>query len=207
MFQLKSNFIKKIQTLEVTDDLQGGKLSVTAVYKDLNAKPLLEQKSVLKDGEIITDEIRQLQTGEVGRIRVEGETVHFEYEQNGKKKISTEKLKPPFVTTANFSQFMRNNWTKATTTEGLELRYGVWFRLETVGFKIFKVEEKSVAGETWVHLRMKPSSFVIAALVDPIDLWFEVKSMRLMEHVGRVSTKQLVGTAWKDLDAEVRYRY
>lgn len=207
LFEMKSNFSKKLFTLEIEDTESAGTLTTSARFVDLEGKSVFEEKSVSKDAELITDEIKQLQTGETGKIWVQDEVIHFEYEKNGKKKSSTEKLVRPFVTTANFTAFVQKNWSEVTTTSGLEMRYGVWFRLDTVGFKIFKVDEKMVGTQKWIHLRMKPSTFIIAALVDPIELWFEQDSKKLMEFVGRANPKLKVGDTLKDLDSEVRYRY
>ncbi|RYZ66108.1 MAG: hypothetical protein EOP09_13195, partial [Proteobacteria bacterium] len=149
LFELNSNFTKKILKLDMTETSAEGSISITGVFSDLDGKPVFEEKSVLRDAEIVSDDIRQLQTGETARISVEGDTIYFSYEKDGKKKTAQEKLKKPFVTTANFTQFVAKNWSKTTTAEGMELRYGVWFRLDTVGFKIFKVDEKKVGAQTW----------------------------------------------------------
>jgi hypothetical protein len=47
---------------------------------------------------------------------------------------------------------------------------------------------------------MKPSSFVIAAIVDPIFFHFDKETKKLILVNGRVVPKQKVDGQWKDLD-------
>lgn len=54
---------------------------------------------------------------------------------------------------------------------------------------------------------MKPTSFIIAALVDPLVFTFEKKTARLLEMKGRTLPKLRKGEKWKDLDAFITYDY
>ena len=207
IFQQKTGFTKKLFYLDLASQEVDGQTRVLAVYKDLQGEVALTETGVFKKDLLISFEVDQKQTQEKGRIEVQGEKVLFTYEKDGKTKTAQEKLRQPLLTTANFSAFVKDHWREVTTESGVDVRFAVWFRLETVGFKIFKVKEVQKLGQTWVQLRMKPSSFVIAALVDPLDLWYSADSKQLMEMSGRVSPKLKTGSAFKDLDSDVRYKY
>ena len=51
-------------------------------------------------------------------------------------------------------------------------------------------------------MKMKPSSFIIAALVDPVLITLSKDGKDLLEIVGRVTPKRLVGGEYEPLDAE-----
>lgn len=207
LFEQKSNFSKKLYDLDIIVETKDGLSHTTAIYKDLKGQPTVEEKGVVKGDELISFDVDQVQTKEKGRVEVQGEKVLFTYEKDGKKKTAEEKLRKPFVTPANFNFFIANHWNELISGKEVEIRFAVWFRLESVGFKIFKVGEKQNGTLKLIQLRMKPSSFVIAAIVDPLNLWYSEDGKKLVELSGRVSPKILKGSDFKDLDADVRYSH
>lgn len=206
LYDLKSNQQKKLFTLDIAvTPTDVGAFSTQAQYRDLEGKVAVTETGYVKEAEIQRYEIQQNQTGEVGRFRVENGRIYFEYEGKGKKKTSDEKVSGFVLSTSNFNAFVAKNWEPLSQGKALDVRFAVWDRLETVGFTLQKRGEMEKDGEKWMELRMKPTSFVIAALVDPIHLWYSHadKQLRLMK--GRVAPKQLHNGKWKDLDAEVIY--
>ncbi|MBS1971845.1 MAG: hypothetical protein JSU04_16155 [Bdellovibrionales bacterium] len=204
-YEQKTNFGKKLFDLDIKVDRAEGLTKTTAIYKDLKGQPTVEEKGVVKGDELISFDVDQRQIREKGHIEVQGDRVFFTYEKDGKKKTAEEKLKKPFLTPANFNLYVSNHWADFAGGKEVEVRFAVWFRLETVGFKIFKVGETLKGSQKLIQLRMKPSSFVIAALVDPLNLWYTEDGQKLMELSGRVSTMLPQGDDFKDLDADVRY--
>jgi hypothetical protein len=205
-FEQKTNLGKKLFDLNIKVEKTDGLKKTTAVYTDLKGQPTVEEKGVVKsDDELVSFDVDQMQTKEKGHVEVQGDKVFFTYEKDGKKKTADEKLKKPLLTPANFNFYVANHWADFSSGKEVEVRFAVWFRLETVGFKIFKVGEVQKGSQKLIQLRMKPSSFVIAALVDPLNLWYSEDGQRLMEMSGRVSMKLPQGADFKDLDADVRY--
>ncbi|KYG65184.1 hypothetical protein AZI87_11500 [Bdellovibrio bacteriovorus] len=208
LYDLKSEQTKKLYTLEVQFSEAGGRVHSEAVYKDLNGKTVVKEKGVTQEAQVKSYEIERPQTSEKGKFTVEGEKIHFEYTgANGKKKTSDEKLKGLLLSTANFNAVVMENWEKLSSGKELEVRFAVWDRLETVGFTLKKMSDLDKGTDKWMELRMKPTSFVIAALVDPVYLWYSHDSKKLMVMKGRVAPKIEVGGSFKDLDAEVVYTY
>ena len=54
---------------------------------------------------------------------------------------------------------------------------------------------------------MKPSSFLVGMLVDPVYFTFESGTGKLVRLEGRVPPKVRAGKGWRDFDARVEYRY
>ncbi|KHD87331.1 MAG: hypothetical protein OM95_15040 [Bdellovibrio sp. ArHS] len=207
LYDLKSAQTKKLYILEVSlvgDEL----LRSEAVYKDLQGNTVVKERGLVENAELKSYEIERPQTSEKGRFFVEGDKIYFEYVgANGKKKTSEEKRRGLLLSTANFNPVVKAHWQELASGQELDVRFAVWDRLETVGFTLKKMGDQNKDSDKWMELRMKPTSFVIAALVDPIYLWYSHESKKLMLMKGRVAPKIQVGDRWKDLDAEVVYTY
>ncbi len=173
---------------------------------DLSDKLLVKQTTEFKNDQFVQFEVEELQTKKKGLIKVKGEKVFFKYYENGKlDKEDDEKLKKNFVVPSTLISYIKKNWETLANGDTVKIRFGVWSRAETVGFKLFK-ERTFKDNETEViEIKMKPSSFIIAALVDPLFFRFNKAGTRLLTMKGRVAPKKKKGKKWKDWDAEGVY--
>lgn len=212
IYEMKSNYQKKLFDLKVestTDD--SGVVTATGVFKDAQSgTEAIHEVAKYKDAELIETRLEQKQTDEKGYIKVSGDQIEFVYtNSDGKEKKNSEKIKSgmKILAPANFIVFIRKNWADLQSRKMIPLRFAVWDRYETVGFDlIFEGNEKR-SGQDLVKLKLKPSSFIIAALVNPIHLWFSQDGQRLIELSGRVAPKVKSGDSWNALDADVKYSY
>lgn len=150
--------------------------------------------------------IDQTQTGERGELTVDGK-VNFSWTKDGKTKTSTEKIPNNLVVAATLVPYLQKHWDELVAGKDVEVRFGALDRRETVGFEFFKIEEKTLNGKEVMKVKMKPSSFIIAAIVDPLFFTFDKKTKRLVELLGRTAPKRKIGNSWKDLDADIVYEY
>ena len=206
LYDLKSGQTKKLYTLniDVTPSPEGNRSQTT--YRDLQGNVVVQESGLAVGDELKEYSIDRPQTGEKGKIEVRDGKVFFEYQDaDGKKKTADERVKGRILTAANFTAFVRANWEVLMAGKVIPVRYAVWDRRETVGFDLQKVGEPDIKGQKAMEVRMKPSSFLIAALVDPVHLFYNQSSKSLMLMKGRVPVKQKVDGKWKDLDTETVY--
>lgn len=196
LFQMTTSFSKS-----------GDITHVETVFKDLGGDPVFIEKAQLKGSALIKTSIEQKQKGSQAEIEVKNNKVFFSLTENGKTKTAQEKLGKTLVVSPNFQLFVWDNWDHLVNGKTIEFRYGVWSRKETVGFEIFKVSEEEYQGEKLMVLKMKPSSFIISALVKPLFFKFSLESKKLIMMNGRVAPMQKKGKSFEDLDAEVFYSY
>jgi hypothetical protein len=196
-----------IYNLKVTTAVEGTNELVHGQYTSMAGDLVVEEKGVLSGSRLVKYEITQKQKNWSGRIEVKGDEVHFWKSENGKEETAKEKLGRSLVVSSNFQRFVRDNWAALSSGKTVAFRYGVWARAETVGFEIFKISEETVGADKLTVLKMKPSSFVIAALVDPLIFKFKTDGSQLKEMIGRVPPVRKEGAKFKDLDAEVVYSY
>lgn len=207
LYEKDSKRDQAIYTMKVTTTAEAANELVHAQYSSPAGELVVEEKGLLSGSRLVKYEISQKQKNASGRIEVKGNEVHFWKSENGKEETSKEKLGSSLVVSSNFQRFVRDNWAALTSGKTVGFRYGVWARAETVGFEIFKISEETVGSEKLIVLKMKPSSFIIAALVDPLIFKFKSDGSQLIEMIGRVPPVRKDGSKFKDLDAEVVYSY
>lgn len=182
---------------------RGDLVEVKRQYEALDGKPVAIETVWYQGEKAVKMKLEQLQTKEVGTWEVKGNELVFSFTKDGKEKKDTEKLEENFVSQDEIAPFMQKNWNQLVKGETIDIRLPVIFRTETVGFKFFKDSET----DQIMIVTMKPSSFVIAALVKPLKFHFKKDDHRLLEVDGRVVPKLQDGNSWKDLDAFFVMKY
>jgi hypothetical protein len=186
---------------------EGTHKTINNVYAGTDGNPVVVEKAVVDGTKPVSYEVSQKQLKTEGKIEVNGDKVLFSYTKDGKTKTSNENLKSNFVIGPTLVPYMRANWEALMNGKEVDIRFGVVDRLETVGFTFKKIEEKDYNGQKAVVIRMKPSSFLIAALVKPLMFTLSRDNERLLEIRGRTLPKMKSGDAFKNLDATIVYQY
>jgi hypothetical protein len=150
------------------------------------------------------------QLNESGELEVKDDKLIFKYTRGGKQKVSEEKYDPTLTAVDQIYPTILKNWKELLQGKTIPIRLPVLDRRETVGFKFFKEKDAQLKGKDVIVIKMKPSSFFIAAIVDPILFYFdktEIKSTnpKLIQVVGRTVPKIKEGSSWRDLDAILRF--
>jgi len=207
LFEQNSKHGKKLYTFDVVD-LKPDASEVQTTYKDLDGNIVVQETATMNGSKLVKTEIDHKQLGQKGIIEIKDDKAFFtKVDKDGKSSTKEEKLGKTFVVSATFQRYVHDNWPEISGGKEVEFRFGVWDRQETVGFEVFKTGEETVDGQKALVLKMKPSSFLIAALVKPIIFTFAADGSKLLAMNGRVPPKRKDGSSWKDLDAEVTYTY
>jgi hypothetical protein len=198
----------KVADFKVEGTDAAGEIKITAKFTEAG-QVLVEERVTLKseNGQVVKVEIDQNQMGAKAVIEFDGKTAKFSKTEDGKTKTSDENVKGDFVVTANFQRYVNSKWKDLQAGKTVAFRFGVWDRMETVGFQVTKLKDEDVNGVKSTVLKMKPSSFIIAALVNPIEFRFNEDGSRLLEMKGRIQVKAKDGAKLKDQDGEVVYKY
>lgn len=200
MFDYKSEF-----------ELNGTTKTYFNTISDLQGEVLVQEKTVMSvDGEretLVSFEQDQKQLGTKGRIEIRDGKVNFTFVKDGKTKTDDEDLSPDFVVTSTLVKFVQENWSGLMAGGTLKVRLGVLDRIETVGFQFKKEREKELGGAPGLVLKMKASSVIISAIVNPIYFGFSADGKRLFEIEGRTAVKVKVDGKFKDFDGYTVYAY
>jgi hypothetical protein len=188
-----------------TEKNEGSSTITKSVFTAPDKSIAVVDEAVVTDGKIRKYEVHHFQLGQEGSVVVDGNKLHFSYTKDGKTESNTEDLPEQFAVAATLVDTLGRNRELILRGDTLKLRYAVLDRKETIGFSFFKVEEKKVNGVEAVVIKMKPSSFIISALVDPLLFTLRKDDFRVMELVGRTLPKRKVEQQWKDLDCDIVY--
>ncbi len=206
-YELGSGRSKKLFTSEHKLETKDGNESVFTNFSDLDGKPLYQEKVTLSGLDLKKVEIDQKQTGKTGVVELKDGKVFFSTKQGDKTKEANESIGKTFVMSGNFQRFIKSQWPDILAGKSVDFRFAAWERLETIGFSVKKEKESEVQGQKTVTIKMKPSSFLIAALVNPLYFTFAADGSKLVEMSGRLPIKQKSGDDFKDLDGEAVYTY
>jgi hypothetical protein len=207
VFEIGSNHQKLLYTLIRKESGPADKLKTNIVFKDPSGKEVVREAALVSNGHVVRYSMEQLQLGEVGSLEVSDGKARFSFTRNGKTETSEEDAVDNLITGPTTMDFLERHWKELLAGETVSSRFAVIARKETVGFKFFKEAEEERGGRRVVRLKMKPTSIVIAALVDPLVFWIDRETVHLVEVRGRTLPMARVGDRWKDLDAEILYRY
>ena len=164
------------------------------------------------DGSLSVFKISHPLMKQSGEISIKGKKVYFSYSKtNDEGKIETdtddEDLTDDFVIGPMIRGYVQKRWATIAKGDDVDFRIAVVDRQETVGFKIFKDKETELSGKkVWV-LKMKPTSFIIAAIVDPLYFTFTADGKTLLEVKGRTLPKVMKDGKWQDVDVDGVYNF
>lgn len=190
-----------------TEVQEGERLTAQTQFTTPDGKQAVVEDLVAENGKALKYTQSQLQLGTIGSVEVKGDELHFTFTKDGTTQTAIEKRTDNFVVGPSMLAYVRASWDRLMAGETIEFRIGVLDRRETVGFKFFKTAEETVDGKEMVRMKMKPTSFIISALVDPLIFVMEKKTGRVHQVIGRMVAKRRVGDEWKDLDADAIYEY
>jgi hypothetical protein len=162
---------------------------------------------------LVSYELEEIQINARGTVRLrrdpktlgKGE-IAFDYvtdtNSSGKTNANTESLRPDTLVGDMTAPFLVAHWNDLMKGKAVKCRLIVPSRAETVGFTFAKHVESTWQGKPVVVIKMSPSSFIIAALVDPLFFTMEKEGEhRLLQCDGRTTPKIREKNKWKDLDA------
>jgi len=196
---------KKVALFTMKRDAKesGSQKTVARVYADAQGKSAVTEKIVYQGTQLLSFETVSGQNGEKGSAQVKDGKIIFSFtDAEGKTKTGTEDFGPTTIVSDQVLEYLQAHWGELVAGDEVKVRYVAVARAETVGFKFFKEEEFTQDGKAYIRIKMKPSSFVIAALVKPLHYVFEKDGAhKLVSIEGRTIPKHQVDGKWQDLDA------
>jgi hypothetical protein len=205
VFPLKGNAGKPTYVYERRVEKREAALVSTHITRDPSGAVILADSATHSpDYALQTYALLQNQLGHSGTIRVDKETIRFELFDGAKHRSRVEKRKGAVVVTGpTLVGHVFQQLDALRAGKSLEVRFAILDRLETIGFELRAAPAQP--GQT--RVRMRPSSFILAAVIDPIDFTFETASGKLVRLEGRVPPKVRAGDRWRDFDARVEYQF
>lgn len=159
-------------------------------YLDLQGKALVEEEVYYDAGKLKRYRYNQIQTDERGEIEVRDGRVYFTFFAQGKKESDDTEIEEKMIIPDMIGDVLRNSWDLLMAGESVKVRFLLLERLDTIGFKFFKENERKIGDKEAVDIVMKASSIFIAALAPKIIITVEkAYPHRILETSGRLPVR------------------
>jgi hypothetical protein len=196
-------------TFRRTATRSGPTVRVLREYTRPNGALAARERLVYEAGRLVSCHLEELQSGGSGSVVVQPDRtdskerrIAFEYTQDHKQKIGTEKLEEDTLVNDMVGPFIATHWNDLMSRLTVKFRFAVITRAETIGFKLSKKSETTWRGKPAVLLKMEPTSWIIAQWVDPLFFTVETEGQhRVLQYLGRTTPGIRKGNGWEDLDA------
>lgn len=209
IYAADSNQKRVLYKFKRTVTRSGNTLEAVREFIDPEGQLAARESAVYEGDRLVSYELEELQIKARGTVKLShdlktGATIAFKYtsDNNTRTNVNTESLRPDTLIGDMIAPFLVAHWNDLMMGREVKCRYVVAARAETVGFKFAKHAESTVKGKPVVLIKMWPSSFIIAKLVDPLFFTMEKDGEhRVLQYEGRTTPKIKDGNKWKDLDA------
>jgi hypothetical protein len=202
-----------------TSTRSGDTVHVSCEYTYPDGSLAASDRMVYQAGQLVSSQTEMFQTGEKGVVMIRPDPKHpghqkayYEYTvgQGPKAKISkaSANLEDDTLVDDMIPAFIESHWDTLAKGTPTKFRYVALSRLETVGFKLVLDSETTWHRKPALRLKMEPTSFIIAQLVDPCFFVVEKAGPhRIFEYIGRTTPMLKDGAKWKDLDADTVFEW
>jgi hypothetical protein len=189
-----------------------GVISIDSTYTDMQGKPLISEEVDLDGDRPLRYSYNQFQVDDFGDAQFVQKKVQMTFKSSGETSKDSEDFDPTTVVAPMVQPLLQKHWDEFMKGDSIHVRYLAIERVETIGFKLFKDEERVYKGKPAVDILMKPSSFIIAALVSPIRITVMKEAPHwILESEGRLAIRwpkripPYSRDDWKAIDARVEY--
>lgn len=172
--------------MRTVESVKDGKRLVITTYTDKEGKELAREENTLEGNRLLRSVYKQHQVDEQGELYFKDGKAFFSFTDKDGTETDSEDIEPDMILGSMIGEYLERQWDALMKGETTHVRYLAIERCETIGFKFFKDKEYTQDGKPVVDILMKPSSFFIAALVDPIRFTFtKEEKPRMIRVVGR----------------------
>ncbi len=189
---------EKIFTYEGYRKYTKDTMEYSGTYKDLQGQVVATEGGTAVTG-VMTKYTADRPSGkDSGVIEVVDGKLVFNYTDSGKAATpKKENFKPETLFAGNLVPFMQTRLDKLAAKEELKFPYVVWYRKETINFKLYFRSDDG----THLMIKMHPTNFIYASMVKPLEFTFDKKTKKLVSLKGRALPK----VKNKDIEALIKY--
>jgi hypothetical protein len=200
---------RRLFTFRRTSTRAGAEVRALREYRLPEGTLAARERVAYTNGRLASFEMDELQAGFRGSVAVVAEgggqpRLVFKWARapDAKAETKSEPLRKDVLVNDMIPGFISLHWDELMRGRAINFRFVVLARLETIGFRLVKESEGTNSGKPVVVMRMEPTSFIIARLVNPVRFTVEKTGQRrILQYVGRTTPMIKRGNKWEDLDA------
>jgi len=193
----------KLFTYEGSRTFKGDEMTYATTFKDLQGNVAAQEKIVSNKLVLVKYEADRPSAGDKGVVEVHGTGLWFTYTENNKTTTKKEPFKPNTMVSATLLPYLQENVDSVVAGKDLVFPFAVWFRQETVNFKVSF--DKEDGGN--LIFKMVPTNLLYRSLVDPIYFILDKSSKKIVQLKGRTMPKIHENGHVKEADVLAIYKY
>lgn len=212
LYAIDSKREKQLFRLQRVEEKQGANLKATVRFfsptDPKSTEALVTEEIFFENGNLKKYLIHSKLPPAEGSLEIRDGKVYFSYARAGEKpNTDDEDMAPNLVIGPTITDYIRQpeHFDKLKQDEDVKVRFASVERAETVGFTFSRSRIYEEGGKQLLEVKMKATSFIIAAIVDPLYFTYELETRKPVAIRGRTLPKQLVDGKWKDLDIDFVY--
>lgn len=173
------------------EELKGSTRVVTVEFRALDGTPVVRERTAYENNRLKRYDYDQIQMKEGGFLEHRGDQVYFEFTDHSGKATGSDEFPDEPIIPDTIHSFLQRHIQQILAGDSVYGRFLLIERQDTVGFKFFLSEKTDCDGTPCLLIKMKPSSIIIAALVDPIWIRLEAaEPWRMISVDGRLAIRE-----------------
>lgn len=185
-YDMNSNTIVYIENHEEIIE-NGNRIGLKTSYTEPSGKMIARRNVSFTNSETIpTFQTEDFRDGYLEGSELKGDSVRLYWRKNYESTMSekTILLPGPAAVDAGFNNFVQRNWDDLMNGTKRQFNFGAPFALDYYGFRLHKIEKKTVGDRERVVIQCDIDNFFIRLFVTPIILTYDVQTRRLVEYEG-----------------------
>lgn len=189
---------------EVKPEKEGATI-FSSRYFDADSNEAMTEEAYFYQTRLQRYKVKQSQLNEIYELNVSGKKLTFTVQKNGETRTKTKAAPENLVVGPSFVPFFQAHWKELTERKKVIADLAVMDYMDTFGFEFEKVETSdNVKGVT---VRMRPTSVIVSAVVDPVYFLVQNDGTKILELKGQMLVKLKVGNSWQDFDGRAVFTY
>jgi hypothetical protein len=204
VYSLDSESVDPVFTFERRSESAGSQTVVSVWFRTRSGEIALYEKVIYERGRVVQYDSSEYQINEHDAMRTVGGQIAFTIKRDNRVTTSSEPWTDETRIIDEIPDYIRQHWSALLAGETLHIHFVVMFRGETIPFRIYKERTAEYNGKPAVVIRLRPSNWIVARFVRPVDLLFRSDERRtLLEINGTLPVKIRRGSKWVDLDGRL----
>ncbi|WP_439133340.1 hypothetical protein [Pseudomaricurvus sp.] len=152
---------------------------------------------------------QNLLNGRLMEVQGDGDPITVRYRESQRDPIEEASLprKPQAVVDAGFDEFVRQNWDRLMSGERLTMNFLMPSRLDYVALQLRHrtlPSDRDEGSNQAIWIQATPANGFLRLFVDPIDLYYQRDSRRLIRYSG---ISNLMDPSGSSMTVDIRYQY
>lgn len=166
---------------------QGKHVETITNYKDLKGNSIAYRTLIFEKSQLSPNyDFEDKRTGYKEGAVLQGNKLKIYKKEKSGATIQEKTIKAPasVVIDGGFNYYLKENFEAVKKGKNLSFYFTVPSRLDYYKFRIRKAKELQLQGKAAMMVYLEPDNFVLRALIDPIIIYYDMETKRIVSYEG-----------------------